>query len=142
MSVVFLLYLMMLILHWAWGWSALALAAALLLFSIGIAVIFRFRVFACNLSGRSGDCVLLPLTIDRSLQAYRAVSSDDLDVFSAHRQGTVLHHGLAYLLRQRKIGFIIRLLLRGICILVLLRRVAFSVVGLGRSRGVGAACWP
>jgi uncharacterized membrane protein YqjE len=44
MSVVFLLYLMMLILHWEWGWSALGLAAVLLLFSIGMAVIFRFRV--------------------------------------------------------------------------------------------------
>ena len=44
MSVVFLLYLMMLILHWEWGWSALGLAAVLLLFSIGMAVIFRFRI--------------------------------------------------------------------------------------------------
>jgi uncharacterized membrane protein YqjE len=44
MSVVFLLYLMMLILHLEWGWSALALAAVLLLFSIGMAVIFRFRI--------------------------------------------------------------------------------------------------
>jgi uncharacterized membrane protein YqjE len=44
MSVVFLLYLMMLILHWEWGWSALGLAALLLLFSIGMAVIFRFRI--------------------------------------------------------------------------------------------------
>ena len=41
MSVVFLLYLMMLILHWEWGWSALGLAAVLLLFSIGMAVIFK-----------------------------------------------------------------------------------------------------
>jgi uncharacterized membrane protein YqjE len=44
MSVVFLLYLMMLILHWEWGWSALALGGVLLLFSTGMAVIFRFRV--------------------------------------------------------------------------------------------------
>jgi uncharacterized membrane protein YqjE len=44
MSVVFLLYLMMLILHWEWGWSALGLAAVLLLFSIGMAAIFRFRI--------------------------------------------------------------------------------------------------
>jgi uncharacterized membrane protein YqjE len=44
MSVVFLLYLMMLIVHWAWGWSALALAAGLLLVSIGIAVIFKFSI--------------------------------------------------------------------------------------------------
>ena len=44
MSVVFLLYLMMLIFHWEWGWSALALAAVLLLISIGMAVIFRFRI--------------------------------------------------------------------------------------------------
>ena len=44
MSVVFLLYLMMLILHWEWGWSALGLAALLLLFSIGMAVILRFRI--------------------------------------------------------------------------------------------------
>ena len=44
MSVVFLLYLMMLILHWEWGWSALGLAVVLLLFSIGMAVIFRFRI--------------------------------------------------------------------------------------------------
>ena len=44
MSVVFLLYLMMLILHWEWGWSALGLAAVLLLFSIGMSVIFRFRI--------------------------------------------------------------------------------------------------
>ena len=42
MSVVFLLYLMMLILHWEWGWSALALGGVLLLISIGMAVIFRF----------------------------------------------------------------------------------------------------
>jgi uncharacterized membrane protein YqjE len=44
MSVVFLLYLMMLVLHWDWGWSALALGGVLLLFSIGLAVIFRFRI--------------------------------------------------------------------------------------------------
>jgi uncharacterized membrane protein YqjE len=44
MSVVFLLYLMMLVLHWEWGWSALALGGVLLLFSIGLAVIFRFRI--------------------------------------------------------------------------------------------------
>jgi uncharacterized membrane protein YqjE len=44
MSVVFLLYLMMLILHWEWGWSALGLASVLLLISIGMAVIFRFRI--------------------------------------------------------------------------------------------------
>jgi uncharacterized membrane protein YqjE len=44
MSVVFLLYLMMLVLHWEWGWSALGLGALLLLFSIGMAVIFRFRI--------------------------------------------------------------------------------------------------
>jgi uncharacterized membrane protein YqjE len=44
MSVVFLLYLMMLILHWEWGWSALALGGVLLLISIGMAVIFRFRI--------------------------------------------------------------------------------------------------
>jgi uncharacterized membrane protein YqjE len=44
MSVVFLLYLMMLVLHWEWGWSALGVAAWLLLFSIGMAVIFRFRI--------------------------------------------------------------------------------------------------
>jgi uncharacterized membrane protein YqjE len=44
MSVVFLLYVMMLILDWAWGWSSLALAAVLLLISIGMAVIFRFRI--------------------------------------------------------------------------------------------------
>jgi uncharacterized membrane protein YqjE len=44
MSVVFLLYLMMLIFHWEWGWSALALAAVLLLVSIGMAVIFKFRI--------------------------------------------------------------------------------------------------
>src|SRR5580692_2122210 len=93
-----------------------------------------YFVFACNLSSRSGDCVLFPLTIDRALQAYRAVSSDDLHVFSVHRQGTVLHHGLPYLLSECKIVFTIRLLLRGICILVLLRRVAFSVVALGRVR--------
>src|SRR3984893_16720037 len=44
MSVVFLLYLMMLILHWAWGWSALALGGVLLIISIGMAVILRFRI--------------------------------------------------------------------------------------------------
>jgi uncharacterized membrane protein YqjE len=44
MSVVFLLYLMMLILHWAWGWSALALAAVLVLISIGMVAVFRFRI--------------------------------------------------------------------------------------------------
>jgi uncharacterized membrane protein YqjE len=44
MSVVFLLYLMMLILHWEWGWSALALGGILLLLTIGMAVIFRFRI--------------------------------------------------------------------------------------------------
>src|ERR1700738_4576318 len=44
MSVVFLLYLMMLILPWEWGWSAVGLAAVLLLFSIGMSVIFRFRI--------------------------------------------------------------------------------------------------
>jgi hypothetical protein len=27
-----------------------------------------YFVFACNLSSRSGDCVLFPLTIDRALQ--------------------------------------------------------------------------
>jgi hypothetical protein len=41
---------------------------------------------------------------------------------------------LPYLLSECKIVFTIRLLLRGICILVLLRRVAFSVVALGRVR--------
>jgi uncharacterized membrane protein YqjE len=44
LSVVFLLYLMMLLLHWEWGWSALGFAVVLSLISIGIAVIFRFRV--------------------------------------------------------------------------------------------------
>jgi uncharacterized membrane protein YqjE len=44
MSVVFLLYLVMLILHWEWGWSALALGAVLLALSIGAAVIFKFRI--------------------------------------------------------------------------------------------------
>jgi hypothetical protein len=55
MSVVFRLYLMMLILHWEWSWSALALAVVLLLISIGVAVIFRFRIakpfFPAALSG-------------------------------------------------------------------------------------------
>jgi len=41
---------------------------------------------------------------------------------------------LSDLLSQRQIVFTIGLLLRGICILVLLRRVAFSVVALGRVR--------
>src|SRR5580704_14129074 len=93
-----------------------------------------YFVFACNLSSRSGDCLLFLLTIDRPLQAYRAVSSDDLHVFSVHRQEAVLHDGLSDLLSQRQIVFTIGLLLRGICILVLLRRVAFSVVALGRVR--------
>jgi len=66
MSVVFLLYLMMLILHWEWGWIALALGGVLLLSSIGMAVILRFRIgkpfFPATLTEFQKDCEWLKHT--------------------------------------------------------------------------------
>jgi uncharacterized membrane protein YqjE len=44
MSVVFMLYLLMLIFHWKWGWSALICAAGLLVLSIIAGAIFRFQI--------------------------------------------------------------------------------------------------
>ena len=44
MSVVFILYLLMLIFHWEWGWSTLVCAAGLLVLSIIAGAIFRFRI--------------------------------------------------------------------------------------------------
>ena len=44
MSVVFILYLLMLIFHWEWGWSALACAAGLLVLGIIAGTIFRFQI--------------------------------------------------------------------------------------------------
>ena len=71
---------------------------------------------------------------DGPLQGYFAILGDDLDVFRVHRQGTVLHDGLADLLSQGQIVFTIGLLLSGFCILVLIRRVLLGVIGLGRVR--------
>ena len=44
MSVVFILYLLMLIFHWEWGWSTLVCAAGLLVLSIIAGAIFRFQI--------------------------------------------------------------------------------------------------
>ena len=104
-----------------------------LFLSFDFKLVFDF-VLARNLTGLSSDGVLLLLAINRSLQGYFAVACDDFDVFSVYGQGTILDDGLPDLLSQREIVFAIGLLLRGICIFVLLRRIAFGVIGLSRVR--------
>jgi len=82
-----------------------------------------------HLTGLSADSVLFLLTVATGpAQHDFAVAHNDLNVLSIHRQGSIFDDppvGFSALARDRPY---IGLLLRGVCILVFLSRIAFGVI--------------